>query len=52
MKNIISQLTRKQRIKMCFWGATKRYKYFDYLAEGYNQTSAWKKASTYKKEKK
>ena len=50
-KDIMSQLTWKQRVSMCFWGHMKRYKYFDYLADGMNQRAAWNKANNHKKEK-
>lgn len=49
MKDILKDLTFKQRALMCFWGALRRYKYFDFLADGMSQKFAWEKARKYKK---
>ena len=49
MKDIIKDLTFKQRALMCFWGLDKRYKYFDLLEEGMAQRPAWEEAKKFEK---
>ncbi|HUU87409.1 MAG TPA: hypothetical protein VMX17_06615 [Candidatus Glassbacteria bacterium] len=51
MKNILKDLTIKQRALMCFWGTDRRYKYFDLLEEGMAQRFAWEKARKFKPRK-
>lgn len=49
MKNIMNHLTFKQKFRLCIWGPDRRYKYFDYIADGMNQRAAWKRAKDWKK---
>lgn len=41
---IMNHLTQWQRIVMCTWGMNRRYKYFDFVHEGYSQRIAFQKS--------
>lgn len=43
---IMDQLTQWQRIVMCTWGMNRRYKYFDFVHEGYDQRTSFNKAKS------
>ena len=42
--NPVEHLTFRQTARMCFWGSKRRYEYFDYLHDGMDQRSAFRRA--------
>ena len=48
-KDILVDLSFKQRINFITWGMRRRLKYFDYLADGMAQKPAYKRAKELKK---
>lgn len=49
-KDIMGDLSFRQKIDFITWGMKRRLKYFDYLADGMAQKPAYKRAKELKKE--